>query len=315
MARPSRRASCAVAKIICVASAVPNVGAPVRIEIAPTNEPMITGAPGRTSCVSAMPASVSASSSAMQPAGVTGPMAPASTAGTTIVPWLCAAKPRRAPSMRPSNVSGELELMLPSTTQCDRRTPRRTGSAAMRTASTACPGVSGVAFATLVAVAEERVLHVEVPLALGNVHRLDHAAAGEMDRRRDVGELDEVVQVLERAVAPAAVQVRARTAGRRPAKTPLRCRRTHAALPGCARAVELARRGAQQLARHATRNAHAFAVHVGAGLVPQSQRFRIAPELDPDFGEDGLGICLDDLDRLRCSAVRRPAGDGGYRAA
>ena len=33
-----------------------------------------------------MPASVSARISAMQPAGVTGPMAPASTAGTMIVP-------------------------------------------------------------------------------------------------------------------------------------------------------------------------------------------------------------------------------------
>ena len=76
----------------------------------------MTGAPGRTSCVSAMPASVSARISDMQPAAVTGPMAPASTAGTMIVPWLCAANSRSAPSMRPSKVSGELELMLPSMT-------------------------------------------------------------------------------------------------------------------------------------------------------------------------------------------------------
>ena len=52
----------------------------------------------------------------MQPAAVTGPIAPASTAGTMIVPWFFAANTRNAPSMRPSNVSGELELMLPSTT-------------------------------------------------------------------------------------------------------------------------------------------------------------------------------------------------------
>ncbi|NBO75165.1 MAG: hypothetical protein EBV29_11090, partial [Gammaproteobacteria bacterium] len=47
---------------------------------------MRSGAPGLTSCVSAMPAKVSARISAMQPAGVTGPIAPASTAGTTMVP-------------------------------------------------------------------------------------------------------------------------------------------------------------------------------------------------------------------------------------
>ena len=45
----------------------------------------MTGAPGRTSCVGAIPASVTASFSARQRAGVTGPIAPASTAGSTIV--------------------------------------------------------------------------------------------------------------------------------------------------------------------------------------------------------------------------------------
>ena len=39
---------CAVAKIIWVASGVPKVGAPVRIEIAPTKDPRMTGAPGLT---------------------------------------------------------------------------------------------------------------------------------------------------------------------------------------------------------------------------------------------------------------------------
>ena len=53
---------------------------------------------------------------ARQPAGVTGPIAPASTAGTTIVPWLWLANCRSALSMRPSYTSGEFELMLPSTT-------------------------------------------------------------------------------------------------------------------------------------------------------------------------------------------------------
>ena len=101
-----------------VASAVPKVGAPVRIEIAPTNEPRITGVPGRTICASAMPASVSARTSVMQPTAVTGPIAPASTAGTTSTAWPRLAKARRLPDMFESNVSGELELMLPINTVC-----------------------------------------------------------------------------------------------------------------------------------------------------------------------------------------------------
>ncbi len=53
--------------------------------------PKITGAPGRTSWVKAMPASASARIWAQVPASVTGAMAPASTKGEMIVAWLCRA--------------------------------------------------------------------------------------------------------------------------------------------------------------------------------------------------------------------------------
>jgi hypothetical protein len=61
--------------------------------------------------------------------------------------------------------------------------------------------------ATLVAVAEKRILDIEVTLAFRDVHGLDHAAARKMDRGGHVRELDEIVQVLERAVPAATIAV------------------------------------------------------------------------------------------------------------
>ena len=178
-------------------------------------------------------------------------------------------------------------------------------------------GVGGVswrfrrAFAALVAVAEERILHVEVALALRDVHRLDHAAAGEVDGRRGVRELDEVVQVLQRAVAAAAIEVgdERRAAHRREH----RCVAAEAdAALGVARVQnEFLRRRAEQRAGQAAGNAHALAAHVGAGVTPQAQRFGVATEFDADFLEDRLGVRLDDLDRFAAQQfdVRDAAAD------
>src|SRR5262249_60309406 len=69
------------------------------------------------------------------------------------------------------------------------------------------PAGFGSGFATLVGVAEERVLDIEVPLVRRDFHRLAHAATGKMQRRGHVGELDEVDEVLESAIAPAALDV------------------------------------------------------------------------------------------------------------
>ena len=181
-------------------------------------------------------------------------------------------------------------------------------------------GVGGVTggfrrrLAPLVAVAEERVLHVEVALVRRDLHRLAHAAAGEMNRRRHVRELDEVVQILERAVAPATLQVRTRTADRRRARTRWHHRRSARCARDCGRySVELARRGLEQAPRQAARNVDALARDVRAGLPPQAQRLRIAPELDADLLEDGLGVGLDDLDRFASSAAPPARACAGCR--
>ena len=114
--------------------------------------------------------------------------------------------------------------------------------------------------AALIAVAEERILHVEMTLVRRNFHRLAHAAAGEMDGRRHVRELDEILQVLERAVAAPAVDV---VDERRPAD-----RREHrrvAAEAHVARRIarmqrEFPRRGLEQMTGEAARNVHALAL-------------------------------------------------------
>ncbi len=69
----------------------------------------------------------------------------------------------------------------------------------------------------LVRVLHVRVDHVVVPLVHGQVDRLAHRAAGVVQERRHVRELHEVPEVLDRAVAAAAVEVahERRSVGRR----------------------------------------------------------------------------------------------------
>ena len=74
-----------------VASGVPKVGAPVCIDMELRKLPKITGAPGRQSWTSAMPAMASASVCAMVPASETGAIAPARMNGVTRFPWLARA--------------------------------------------------------------------------------------------------------------------------------------------------------------------------------------------------------------------------------
>ena len=70
---------------------MPNVGAPVCIDIELANEPRIIGAPGRTSWMNDIPASASANVWATAPADVAGAMAPARMNGVITVAWLAAA--------------------------------------------------------------------------------------------------------------------------------------------------------------------------------------------------------------------------------
>lgn len=80
-----------------------------------TKEPMIAGQPGRIACTSAMPARDSAVCWARAAGTETGPIAPIMMNGVTFTIWLRSASIHSDSSMRVSNVSGELALMVPNT--------------------------------------------------------------------------------------------------------------------------------------------------------------------------------------------------------
>ena len=86
-----RRASWPTTMEPMAGSGVPKVGEPERSDMEERKLPKMTGAPDRSSCVSAQPAMVSASDWAMAPALVTGPMAPPRMKGTTTAHWLARA--------------------------------------------------------------------------------------------------------------------------------------------------------------------------------------------------------------------------------
>ena len=111
-------------------------------------------------------------------------------------------------------------------------------------------------------------------------------------------ELDEIVHVLERAVATAAVEVghERRPADRREDRRVTAEMQVAQGVAGVK--VEFTRRRGQQGARHPARYVDSIALHVGPGLAPQAQRFRVAAELDADLLENRLGVRLDDLDGL-----------------
>ena len=166
----------------------------------------------------------------------------------------------------------------------------------------------------LVAVADVAVDHVEVALVDRHVDRLTDRPAAVVEVRRLVGQLHEVAEVLDRAVAPAAVEV----AHERRAVV-RREDRVRAADLDAVRLVagelgELARRARlDDPAAHAAREADALAVDVGAGLADQAQGVRVATELDPDLLEDRVGVVLDERQALLVEHLERGEGPGQER--
>ncbi len=136
--------------------------------------------------------------------------------------------------------------------------------------------------------------HVEVALGHWNVDRLAHRAARVMQRRRLIGELHEVAEVLDGGIAPALVEV---AYERRPVD---RCEHRVAAADlhragGIAGELgELARRRADQRPHQAPGKAHPVAIDVGAGLPPHVERFRIFAKVDTDLLQHCLGIVFDE---------------------
>ena len=140
----------------------------------------------------------------------------------------------------------------------------------------------------------------------GHVDRLADRPAGVVEVGRDVGQLHEVAEVLDRAVAPAAVEVahERRAVVRREDRVhpadldvPLRVARVLG---------ELARRGRlDDLAAHPAREADPLAVDVGAGVAQQAEGVGVAAELEADLLEDRVGVVLDEREALLVEDLER----------
>ena len=131
-----------------------------------------------------------------------------------------------------------------------------------------------------------RIDHVEMALVDGHVDRLADRAARVVQPGSQVREFDEVMKILEGAVAPAALESERRAARRR-AQIPLVAADRHVA-SGVARVLgKLRGRGAaHDLARKPGRYVHPAAVgDRRAGFSPESDRLFVAADLEPNLLE------------------------------
>jgi hypothetical protein len=130
-------------------------------------------------------------------------------------------------------------------------------------------------------------------LDTGDVDRLAHRAARVVDRRRHVGELHEIAEILDGGIAPPLVEI---ADERRPVNG--REHRgiaadAHRALRVAGVLDELGRRRPEQLAHQPLGKPHPLAADVGAGGLPHVERLGVVAELDADLLQHDLGIGLD----------------------
>ncbi len=136
--------------------------------------------------------------------------------------------------------------------------------------------------------------HVEVALGDGDVDRLADRSAGMVERRREIGELHEIAEVLDRRITPPLIEIanEGRAVDRREDQVAAADLDVPCRVPGAL--GEGARRRLDQRAHEPSGKAHALAFDLGAGTAPQVERFRIVAEVDADLLKDGLGIVLDE---------------------
>ena len=164
-----------------------------------------------------------------------------------------------------------------------------------------------------------RVHHLEMPLVDWQIDRLAHRAAGMVDEGAEIRELDEVLEVLERAVAAPFVEVvderRAVIGGEHHGVAA----DLDIAL-GVARVLHIlrGRRGAEAT-RKAAGKTHPLALDVAAGVAKERERPGKVAELDADFLKQRLGVALDHVEpffahELGQRNLAGDVGDGGERS-
>ena len=140
-----------------------------------------------------------------------------------------------------------------------------------------------------------RVDHVKVALVHRQVYRLANRAAAVVDRVGHIGQLDEVLEVVDGGVAPSLVQIAHKGRAVRRGKHRVFAADNHVVRRIARVLGELARcAGLHDGAAHAAGKAHPLAGDFGAGLAPNVQGLGVVTKVDADFLQDGVGIALDD---------------------
>ena len=148
--------------------------------------------------------------------------------------------------------------------------------------------------------------HVEVALVDGQIDRFADGASGMVEPGRQVGELDEVAEVLDRAVPSPIVEVtdERRSVRRREDGVPAS---EHDVVRRIARDLgELPGRGRlDQRTAEPAWETHALAVDVGAGSAVEVERVGRIVHLDPDLLEDRVGVRLERREPLLAEHLER----------
>ena len=147
--------------------------------------------------------------------------------------------------------------------------------------------------------------HVVVALVDGEVDRLADRPARVVEPRRDVRELHEVPEVLDRPVAASPVEV---AHERRPVgggEDRVRAAEDDTALRVPGELRELAGSGRlHELSAQPAREADALAVDVRPGVAEERERIGGVAEVDPDLREDRVGVLLEQREALLAERPR-----------
>ena len=193
--------------------------------------------------------------------------------------------------MLKSHDIGELALARPMITCSLSRVSAPNTILAMSTESWARLGLGDRAHERPVRVADVAVDHLEVALVDRQVDRLAQRAAAVVERAARVGQLHEVAEVLDRGVAPAVVEVvdERRAVGRHEDHVRVADLDAPGRVAG-ALGEDPRRRGLDDRAAHAAREADPLALDVGAGAAEDLGRLGEVDDLDADLLEEGVGV-------------------------
>ena len=156
--------------------------------------------------------------------------------------------------------------------------------------------------------------HVVVALIHRQVDGLAHCATRVVQIGARIGELHEVFEIGNRAIAPSAIEIadKGRAIGGR---------KDHRIAADLHRAGRIARMLdifagralLDQSPTHAAREAHPLPIHIGARRLPDFEAFRIVFEVEPDLQQHRIGIVFNQRQALLVQHLidRRLAGDEG----